>query len=338
MQILLDESKKFFKANLHCHSRNSDGSLTVAELKTEFKKRGYSIVAFTDHEHVIDNSYLDDEDFLTITSCEVAIKEFPLQSTMKNYGMRVCHLNFYALDRHNDITPCYNSVYDHFKNPEIEDKIKFEGEYDRVYSGEGISEIVKKAREKGFIVAYNHPTWSLENARQYLSYEGLFAVEIYNHSTDVAGGQSYCPNVLDDFLRDGKKIYCTMCDDCHAHNGAEGKNSDMFGGWIMINADRLDYDIVMTELQNGNFYASQGPEIYSLVRDGEIVRIKTSPAARISLSTAGRRTKAVNAASNETVSEAEFKLRDDDGYFRITVKDTNGKYANTQAYQINTQL
>jgi hypothetical protein len=37
-------------------------------------------VAFTDHEHVIDNSHLTDENFLAINGCEVAIKEFEKQA------------------------------------------------------------------------------------------------------------------------------------------------------------------------------------------------------------------------------------------------------------------
>lgn len=335
MRILIDEKKNFYKASLHCHSKNSDGALTVEELKKEFKNHGYSVVAFTDHEHLIDNSHLDDEDFLTITSCELAVKQFPRQSTMKNFGMKVAHLNLYALNQHNVITPCYNAVYDHFKNPDIEDKIRFaDDKYEREYSAEGISRLVKEANESGFIVAYNHPTWSLENATDYLGYEGLFAVEIYNHSTEVAGGQSYCPNVFDDFLRSGKKIFCTMCDDSHNHRGVCGKDADIFGGFVMINAERLDYFTIMSCLQNGDFYASQGPEINSLIFDGDTVTIKTSPAARISLSTAGRRTKAVNADENETVTETEFKVREDDLYFRITVTDKFGKHANTQAYTI----
>ena len=98
--------------------------------------------------------------------------------------------------------------------------------------------------------------------------------------------------------------------------------------------ERLDYDTIINVLKNGEFYASQGPEIKSLVRDGDTVTVKTSPAARISLSTAGRRAKAKNAAEGETVSEATFKIRPDDGYFRITVMDKNGKYANSRGYEI----
>ena len=168
----------------------------------------------------------------------------------------------------------------------------------------------------------------------YLGYEGLFAVEIYNHSTEVSGGNSYCPNVFDDFLRSGKKIFCTMCDDSHNHKGVRGKDGDMFGGFVMINAERLDYNIIMSALMNGNFYASQGPEILSLLRDGDTVTVKTSPAARIALTTRGRRTKAVNAVEGESVTEAVFRIREDDGYFRITVTDKFGKHANTQSYTV----
>lgn len=82
-RVLIDKEKKFYKANLHTHSTYSDGRLSVEEIKESYKKRGYSVVAFTDHEHLIDNSHLNDEDFLAITSCEVAIKEFPSSRPLK---------------------------------------------------------------------------------------------------------------------------------------------------------------------------------------------------------------------------------------------------------------
>ena len=77
MKILLDEKKGYLKANMHCHTTCSDGRLTPEEIKEEYKKMGYSVVAFTDHEHVIDQSHLTDDSFLAITGCEVAIKEIP---------------------------------------------------------------------------------------------------------------------------------------------------------------------------------------------------------------------------------------------------------------------
>lgn len=324
MEILLDNNLPFYKAQLHCHSLNSDGKLSVEEQKKLFKEHKYSVVAFTDHEHLVDNSCLDDEDFLTITSCEVAIKEDPHQSTLKNRNMKAIHLNFYALDQHNVVTPCYNSVYDHYTNDEIRKITKFEGEYERVFTADCVNEMIRIAKEKGFLVSYNHPSWSLENATNYLRYEGLDFVEIYNHSCTMAGEDSYLIKAYDDFLRDDKKIYATMCDDSHSLGR-------MFGGWVMINAPKLDYKTIMEHLQSGKFYASNGPEIYSLVRNGDTVTIMTSPAKRIALSTRGRRCSAV---WGEGVTKATFELQETDGYFRITVDDMYGNHAHTQSYEV----
>ena len=334
MNVLLDKNKNFYKANLHCHSTYSDGKLTVEELKKRFMEKGYSIIAFTDHEHIVDNSHLTDENFLAITACELAIKEFPKESATKNMNMRVCHLNFYALDPHNNRTPCYSKVYDHFGNPEeLKDLIRYDGEYERVYSAAGINDMIQKGKDAGFIVTYNHPRWSLENAVDYLNYDGMFAVEIYNHAVATEGGTDYYPQAFEDLLRAGKKVYCTMTDDCHNHpRGIPG--NDMFGGFVMINAEKLDYDTVMNCLQKGEFYASNGPLIHSLVREGNKVIIETSEAVQIAYTTRGRRGHAVNALADAPLTRAEFEVREDDGFFRITVRDAQGRYAHTQAYDV----
>ena len=73
--FLLPEKGKFYKANLHSHSTVSDGALTPDELKNRYKAKGYSVLAFTDHELIVDHSELDDTDFLTITGMEYGILE-----------------------------------------------------------------------------------------------------------------------------------------------------------------------------------------------------------------------------------------------------------------------
>ncbi len=333
MQILLGKKKRFYKANLHCHSTESDGNLSPKELKEEYKKRGYSIVAFTDHEHVIDNSYLNDDDFLTITSCELSIKENPHESTRNNFDMRVCHMNFYALDANNLTTPCYSSKYDHFINENNKDKIVFEEEYDREYGADSINEMIKIANKKGFIVSYNHPNWSLENAADYLKYDGLFAVEIYNHGCAILGHNDD-EHAFDDMLRAGKHIFCTATDDNHNKAEFESSNNDSFGGWVEIDADKLEYSEIMSALQAGDFYASTGAKIYSLTRDKDKLQIRTSPSKRISMLTRGRRTESIAAESGLSLTFAEFTVRETDGYFRFRIEDENGKKAYTQAYTV----
>ena len=68
---LIPESGRFYKANLHTHTTCSDGCKTPEEIKEIYKAHGYSVVAYTDHDVMINHSDLNDENFLAITSHEV---------------------------------------------------------------------------------------------------------------------------------------------------------------------------------------------------------------------------------------------------------------------------
>ncbi|MBO5059446.1 MAG: hypothetical protein J6C82_00850 [Clostridia bacterium] len=328
-KILLDSNMNFYKGNMHCHSNLSDGKLSPEELKELFKSHGYSFLAITDHEHINNNSYLDDEDFVTLTSTELAIKEFPEQSTLVNFNMKVCHLNLYAKKQDNNVNICYDPTLDHYTTGEKRASLKkLGGDYSRVYGRDGINEIIRTANENGFFVCYNHPRWSLENYREYSEYEGLWGVEIYNHSCNTGGLYEYDINVLDDFLRDGKRIFASCGDDNHNHR------NDVLGAFVMVNAPSLSYENIISALLDGRFYASSGPVIHELYTEGNKVYIKCSDAKRITLSTFGRRAACKSAPEGGYITEAEFEIRESDTYFRIDVIDESGNRANTQAYYL----
>ncbi len=326
-KILLDDQKRFFKGNMHCHSNLSDGKMTPEELKDWFKARGYHFLAITDHDHINDNSYLNDESFLTITSGEFAIKEFPEQSTLKNQKMKCCHLNFYAKKPDTTAVPWWSPVYDHFSKGERREVLmqKYDNGYQRVYSAEGINDFIRYANEEGYFVAYNHPRWALENYKQYSQYEGLWGVEVYNHACHIGGIYEYDINVHDDMLRDGKRVLLSVGDDNHSEGHCGG-------AFVMVNAEALSYENIIDALLAGNFYASLGPEIKALwVEDGK-VHIKTSPAEMIGFSTEGRRHGAHRAKEGEALTEATFEILPEDGYVRLFVQDACGRRADTQAY------
>ena len=74
-KILLGNSKKYYKANLHCHSTISDGAKTPEELKEMYMNQGYSIIAYTDHDIMLPHFELADENFLPLTGFEIEINE-----------------------------------------------------------------------------------------------------------------------------------------------------------------------------------------------------------------------------------------------------------------------
>jgi hypothetical protein len=124
-------------------------------------------------------------------------------------------------------------------------------------------------------------------------------------------------------------MICVGGDDNHNVGG-------FFLAWTMIKAAKLGYAELIEGLEQGNCYASMGPEIYDLyVEDGKVT-IKCSDAVGIYYSTAGRRTgyKLAN-ADTPTVNEATFTIKPEDFYFRISVKDKNGNHANTRIYYLD---
>ena len=66
-------SGKSYKANLHCHTTVSDGHYSPEEVKEYYKAHGYSVIAFTDHEILLDHSDLCDEDFIALNGYELSV-------------------------------------------------------------------------------------------------------------------------------------------------------------------------------------------------------------------------------------------------------------------------
>jgi len=328
IKILLTSEKNFYKGNMHAHTTLSDGKQTPEEVKELYKANGYSFVAFTDHEVIFDNSHLDDDEFIALTGVEYAIKEFPDQSTMKNLLMKVCHLNLYAKDQHNTNCVCYSAKFDHHTSPEVhEEAIKKFGDYERVYTPEAINEIIRIANENGFLVQYNHPIWCLDTYDFYSKYEGLWGVEVFNYGTSRSDGISYDIHVLDDFLRLGKKVFATAGDDNHSV-------ASSLGGFVYVNAESLTYENIINALEKGDFYTSQGPQIFDMWYEDGKLTVKSSDARKIIFQTAGRRHGSKHALPGEHINEAVFEIRDEDVYFRIEVVDEHGYTANSQAYFI----
>ena len=93
-RMLLPAGGSFYKANLHCHTVLSDGRWTKEQVKAEYQKRGYSIVAFTDHRHYGWHPELMDEHFIPLAAFEADLNEF-FRKPGDFQRVKTYHLNFY---------------------------------------------------------------------------------------------------------------------------------------------------------------------------------------------------------------------------------------------------
>ncbi len=323
---LIPESGKFYKVNMHNHTNLSDGTQTPEEVKKLYMEHGYSAVAFTDHEILHDHKDLCDENFVALHGYEVAIKKDMYHHT-DNF-MPVYHFNMIAKSQDN------LTMVKYFKNnPSFPGKdqafadahAQYSSTIDTYeYSIDWINDYTKAVKEAGFLINYNHPQWSLQDCRDYIGLENLHSLEVIN-----GGCFSLNDNTslhYEKMLRSGMRVVPTGGDDNHSFRSCAL-------GWTMIKAPELTYDALIAAYERGDCYASEGPEILSLVlMDGKIT-VKTSAASGIYLLSEGRY-RPYRQSRTETYTEAEFDYAPEKigKYFRIEVRDTHGYKAFSNAY------
>ena len=329
---LLPAVARFYKANLHTHTNISDGALTPGEVKAAYKAKGYSIMAYTDHEVCIPHPELNDEEFLTLTGYEMAING----SCPNRVDYKCYHLCMISKDPANAGHVCYDPDYMIVGNcGNYADQLEIRSEMKRTYSLECANEAIRQANEAGYLVTYNHPNWSLQTREDYMGLQGLWGIEVHNNACKALGYEDCDPRVFEEMLRGGTMLCPVAADDCH-------RPEHWFGGWVMVGAEALEYGAVIRAMERGDCYASTGPEISSLTLQNGILRIKCSPASQVVVSSAYRRAFVKLAETAEGLTEAEIDLHNwyfepmagapENAWFRVTVYGTDGTKAYTRAF------
>lgn len=332
---LLPSGGQFYKANLHCHSTLSDGRLTPAELKAAYKAAGYSILCITDHELLLNHSDLNDPDFLMLTGYELSVNDTAAQKPPYDWPRtRTCHINLYSPKPDYTKYACFDpAAYSDHTREALNSADVPEKPYTRVYSGEGISDIVRIAHETGFLCSYNHPTWSLETEREYLGYRGFDMMEVVNYGCVIDGYDEYNGHAYEAMLRAGRRLSCSATDDNHNVHGLGDPLSDSFGGYVWLKMPELSYEAAMEALRWGDFYAcAGGPELTQLYVEDGVVHLGCRGAVRISMTSACRISACRGAAPGETLTDEAFTLTGEEGYVHFELWGADGGRTYTRAY------
>lgn len=311
-KYLLPNTGEFYKANLHSHTILSDGHWTKEQTKAEYKSRGYSVVAFTDHRYYAYHKDLQDDTFIPIAAFEADLNN-NYDEKIGFQRVQTYHINFY------DTCPEKHEGFVALQPPQV-------------YDVNLLNKFIAQMAEDGFIACYNHPRWSLQTFDDYKNIRNVFAMEIYNHGCEHDGLYGYEPQAYDEILRQGVRLFCLATDDNHNSYPVDDPLCDSFGGATMLKMPTLTYDNVITALKNGDFYATTGPEINSLYIEGNKIYVECSPVKKIYVATEGRRCKHLSAKNGECITSAVFDLIGDEGYIRIDCEDANRAHAYSRAY------
>lgn len=330
-KYLLPDKKNRYKANLHMHTTVSDGRMTPEEVKALFMAQGYSVIAFTDHEVILPHNELTDDTFLALTATEIEVKTHPVGGF--EY-FKAYHLNLYSKDPARTTYPLFHEDCAWGNALQYITAEQKAYRYEREYSPQAVNQMIERANEEGFLVAYNHPVWSLQNYEDYAPLKGLWGIEVHN-SGGVVIGLADTEQPFKDLLQKGNRVFPLATDDAH---GIE----HCFQGFTQIFADQLEYNEIMGALERGDFYSSTGPTIDTLYIEEGIVHLRCSPAVEVALITERRYSETRRADNGALITEAAFDLREYfartckdsewQPYIRLVIKDEKGQKAYTRAY------
>lgn len=331
MIYLISPESKQYKANLHSHSIISDGKKTPQEIKEMYKKNGYSILAITDHEVPRNHSYLTDEDFIMITGYETYIRNN--KDCIYDIYDKEVHINLFARDPENEAVVCYNPRYCKYLPEEEKEKLKKVGsQKPREFTVEYINEYIRTAKENGYIVAFNHPWWSMADEADSLAYEGFFSMEMCNYGSYLSSHLEYNAALYDKMLLKGKKLFCHSADDNHNSRPADAPNFDSFGAFTMIMPKEFTYGSIIEAMENGEMYSSMGPLFKEVYMEGNKIHIECSDVERIMVFTGSKKPKSQFANVGETINCADFEIDDRAKFVRVSIVDKYGRFADTRGF------
>ena len=330
-KYLISENGNFYKANMHCHSTWSDGTYSPEELKKLYKEQGYSVLSITDHNGLFNHYELDDEDFITITGYEWQFDE----THGPDYADCITtHICAYAKDKENYRQPGFNPELRFAKMRwTVNDELRAlarpmdDTPFAKTREPAKVNDAIKRLPEDGLSVTYNHPAWAQEDYETYMNYTEVDNLEIYNHGCFLAGYDEHNGKEYDHMLRKNIRVKCVCADDNH-------RTHDMFGGFTMFKAEKLEYSYIMDAFEKGNFYSSTGPEITKLyIEDGKVY-IETKEPVDFFRMLTGRRTASFVKAADGKINSASFNIDKNGTFFRIEAVD-GYKTAYTNAYFID---
>lgn len=238
---------RFWRGNLHGHSTGSDGMLSPEDVCRAYREQGYDFIAVTDHFR-------------------------------ERFGYPITDTRGHRQDGFTTLLGA--ELHAPATSRGIEWHIVAVG-LPRDFPAPGADEtgpqLAERARLAGAFVAIAHPHWYQLTAADGHALTAAHAVEIYNHFCQISMERGLSEFFYDALLSDGRRLGAIAVDDSH------WRMADAFGGWVMVKSESNSEESLLAALKNGHFYASQGPEIEDVRRDGDEVVVTCSPVARMVL-------------------------------------------------------
>jgi hypothetical protein len=241
----------WYTGNIHCHSTNSDGDSSPTDVARAYRDAGFDFLAITDHNHHTrpTECALDDGKLLLVDGSEYTSHSAKIPT----------HVNGIGVSR--ALTP-------------VNDRPTVVG---------ALQAGVDQVREQGAFSMLNHPNWNWSfGADEIAAVRGAHAFEVWNGAPIAnnggAPGRDSTDQIWDKLLTAGVRIWGVASDDCHHFRQPRQADWEYpFAGWIAVESERLERDLIVRALIDGRFYASSGLKLRSYRAAREEIALEIMP-------------------------------------------------------------
>lgn len=291
-QAAFSKKLPFLKGQLHCHTTLSDGTGSPEGTVRQYANAGFDFLAITDHHRYNTVNYAPDTGILILPGMEA-------DRFLDGPGMPVVHVV--------SVGPAQGSGF-------AEGQMV---EFARGGCAADCQDIIDTVRQAGNLPILAHPTWSGNTAEDVKALRDYSLIEIWNTASVVNWGVEDRGYHWDVLLHEGRRVYGVASDDSHALQ-------ECGLGFVRVAAEK-NTDAILQALQNGEFYASCGPEIYDFYVEDGYACISCSPVSRI---TAYNFSAPHHQLRGQNMTGGQIKLRDCcRDYIRMEVVDDRGRSA-----------
>lgn len=180
-------------------------------------------------------------------------------------------------------------------------------------------EIIDGIRDAGGIAILAHPAWSLNTPEHFTELSGFSAIEIYNSVSDVnQSTRPYSGYFVDLLANKGLALPLVATDDAHYYSGEDDRKS-----YVMVKAESNSGEDILSAIERGDFYATQGPEVH-IRREGELIILDSSECVILSI-LSNSAWAADRVLRGEGLTHLEYKIKPWDKWVRAEVTDKDGR-------------
>ena len=282
----------WLRGNLHMHTSRSDGCLSYEDAVALYERAGYDFIAVTDH-WIRSQAGRTRGGMMLLSGCE-----YNVGATVQE---GVYHIVGVGMER----------------EPRLD-------RFDPSLSAQGIIDAIRAC---GGLAILAHPAWSLNSAEAVRRLKGLCGTEIYNTTSGFpCNARPYSGLFVDQLASLGVLLPCMAADDAHQYD------SDVLGGWLMVNARERSPEAVLEAIAAGRFYATQGPSV-SLTVSGGVARVTCSPAERVVFYSDAIWSQD-RVSSGNGITQAVCRLQPHETFVRAEVIDSEGRRAFTSPVRV----